>query len=108
MNKQKSLQSVVTSRLVRNVAIALILLIVFFCFPNFVSGDCGHDHSHDNGHHHEHIEEPANFKWTREANEGHSHSHHEPEHEHEHHHEHKHHTENVQGKHRTRKTTTIF
>lgn len=85
MNNQKPLKDVVSKRLLRNAAIALIVVIVFFCFPNLVTGDCGHDHGdghHHHHHHHEHdhIEEPASFKWSRAANEKVSH-----EHEHEHH-----------------------
>lgn len=85
MNNQKPLKDVVSKRLLRNAAIALIVLIVFFCFPNLVTGDCGHDHGdghhhHHHHHQHEHIEEPASFKWSRAANEEVPH-----EHEHEHH-----------------------
>lgn len=75
---KQQLPGLVNKRLMRNVALALVAVIVFFCFPNLVSGDCGHDHGVGHGHHHhhhdhEHISEPASFKWSREANEEHSH-----------------------------------
>lgn len=94
MNNQKPLKDVVISRLLRNISIALIVAIVFFCLPKAASADCGHDHGHDhgNGHHHEHIEEPASFKWSREANQEHSHDEHTHKHGQHHQHEHTHHT----------------
>lgn len=99
---QKTIKNVAMGRLLRNIALILIAVIVFSCFPNLVSGECshGHDHDHDHHHHHhhhdhEHVVEPASFKWSREANEVHSHhehehAHHEHLHQHQHGHEHQH------------------
>lgn len=89
MNNQKPLKDVVISRILRNIAIAAIIAIIFFCFPAYVSGDCGHEHGDPGPHHHDHIEEPASFKWTRQANE--EHLHHEHEHTDDHGHGHEHH-----------------
>lgn len=102
MNDKTTLKNVSdreTSRFLRNVAIGLAVVIVFLSLPNLCSSDCGHDHGHhDHEHHdHEHIDEPASFKWTRQANEA-ERLHHEQTEDHKHghghhHHEHAHHTE---------------
>lgn len=68
-----------THQLWRNVAIGIIVVIVFLSLPNYCSGDCEHDHHH-------HVNEPASFKWSQQANE---HHHEESENFGHHHHHHK-------------------
>lgn len=82
----------------RNLAIGLTVLIVFLSLPNYCSGDCGHA-NHDHEHHHHHVDEPASFKWSRQANEVHDAGdhHHHPDDSH-HHHEHKHHHHSTEEK----------
>lgn len=54
-------------RLLRSIAIGVIVAIVLLSFP---SGCQGHSHDdHDHHHHHHQHEEPANFRWSRQANE---------------------------------------
>lgn len=63
----------------RNVAIGVVLVMVFFSLPKLCVGHGAHDHDHDHHHH----EEPASFKWSQAANEryqapdhhGHAHAH---------------------------------
>lgn len=91
------------STILRNIALGVIVLLVFMSLP----GLC---RSHQ-GHHH-HDDEPASFKWSRQANEdfdtdavapapgvkcnhGHDHDHHDHhghdhQHGHDHHHAHEH------------------
>lgn len=77
----------------RNVAIGVILLLVFLTLPNLCGAHGDHGHSHD---------EPAGFKYSREANEQflkEQHDHHAAHHGHahgghghdDHHHGHAHH-----------------
>lgn len=93
--KEKTAKNVAdheTSNLLRSLAIGVIILIVFLSLPNFCTG---HSHDHDDHHHHhEHDNEPASFKWSRQANEGfeervqhepHSHGHDHHHHAHESH-----------------------
>lgn len=101
------------SDLLRNLAIGVAILIVFFSLPSFCTGDCGHAHDHMHAddphhvHHHHHddlIEEPASFKWSKAANEGldsaedhsasHEHGHHHHPHAQDHTHHHHHSDEN--------------
>lgn len=80
------------NKILRRAAIGLAFLIVFLSLPSLCFGHGpGHDHDH---HHHE---EPASFKWSRQANEvyeeevhHHHHHHHSHEHAHDHGHEHAH------------------
>lgn len=82
----------------RNVALGLILCLVFLSLPSLCGG-----HSHDGSDHHGHShDEPASFKYSRQANEeilkkkdahtghGHENDHHHQQHNHDHHQEHKH------------------
>lgn len=74
----------------RNLAVAVIVLVVFFTLPSL----CG---AHGNHHGHSH-DEPASFKYSKQANEEilnaehhHDHDHHEHgHHDHDHHHGHGH------------------
>lgn len=84
----------------RTIAIGAFVLIAFLSLPQLCSADCGHSHGHhhhDHDHHHHHHEEPASFKWTKQANEAyeddshHHHHHHHGEEPHDHgHHSHSH------------------
>lgn len=89
------------STLLRNIAIAVIVLLVFLSLPGFCRSHQGHGHD----------EEPASFKWSREANQAfdshaevadpprpgvkcnHGHDHHEHGHHDHDHHGHQHHQE---------------
>lgn len=75
----------------RKLAIGAIIFIVLLSLPKYCSGDCGHSHD-DPHHHHHHVDEPASFKWSKQANEAehlHDHHHHDHDHQgHEHHHHH--------------------
>lgn len=73
-----------THQLWRNIAIGIIVVIVFLSLPNYCSGDCGHDH-HGHGHDHHH-HEPASFKWSQQANEHHHEESENADHHHHHHH----------------------
>lgn len=118
--KLKNVSDHETNQFWRMVAIGAIILIVFLSLPPLCSAHShdspdhhhhhDHDHDHDHGHHHHH-EEPASFKWSKQANvvyeeeEGvHSHNdHHHDHHDHHHHHDEHAHTheqkpKNVPGK----------
>lgn len=58
--------SMTKKRLLRSIAIGLIVAIVLLSLPYGCQGHSHHDHDH---HHHHHEEEPANFRWSRQANE---------------------------------------
>lgn len=96
----------------RNVALGMVVLIVFLSLPNLCTGHDHHGHSHD---------QPASFKYSREANEhflkeqeqhhhhdehlhhhedshDHHHDHHDHHDHHEHHHRHAHETKKVENK----------
>lgn len=104
--KLKNVSDHETNQFWRMVAIGAIILILFLSLPPLCSADCGHshdspdhhhhhhDHDHDHGHHHHH-EEPASFKWSKQANEVYEeeevHSHHDHHHDHHDHHDHDHH-----------------
>lgn len=75
--------------ILRGVAIGVIILVVFLSFPSYCNGH-SHEHDEHDHHHHHDVEEPANFKWTREANEAYVDEHHS--HEGHAHHSHDHHT----------------
>lgn len=103
--KLKNVSDHETNQFWRMVAIGAIILIVFLSLPPLCSAHShdspdhhhhhDHDHDHDHGHHHHH-EEPASFKWSKQANvvyeeeEG-VHSHHDHHHDHNDHHDHDHH-----------------
>lgn len=68
----------------RNLALAIIVFLVFFTLPNLCGAHGSHQHDH-HGHSHD---EPASFKYSRQANEeilkkeehhhhGHHHHHHD-------------------------------
>lgn len=121
------------SNILRNLAIGIVILIVFLSLPGFCVGDCGHSHNnhvndpHHHHHHDDYVEEPASYKWSKQANEGvnsaedssasheHDHHHHHEDehiHHHDHSHEHKHEqttqkTKSVQGKEKLIKTSKI-
>lgn len=80
-----------TQQFWRNIAIGIILVIVFLSLPNYCSGDCGHDHhGHGCDHdHHHHVNEPASFKWSQQANEHHHEESGNTGHQHDHDHHHK-------------------
>ncbi len=63
----------------RNLAIGIIVLLVFFTLPNLCGAHGNHDH---HGHSHD---EPASFKYSKQANEE------LLREEHDHHHDHDHH-----------------
>lgn len=91
--KSKNVFEYETNQLLRSIAIGLIVLVLFLSFPSYCTGECSHGHHDHDDHHHQHPEEPASFKWSREANVDHEqvHSHQEPPHSHDdHHHHHKH------------------
>lgn len=79
----------------RTIAIGAIVVIVFLSLPHLCSADCGHSHDH-------HHDEPASFKWTKQANEGYEDHHHHHEHSHGHgyghDHGHGHHSHGVHKK----------
>lgn len=74
----------------RNCAVAIIVFVVFFTLPSL----CG---AHGNNHHGHSHDEPASFKYSKQANEEllreeHHHGHHHHGHEHSHDsHDHGHH-----------------
>lgn len=80
----------------RTIAIGAFVVIAFLSLPQLCSADCGHSHDHHDHHHHH--EEPASFKWSKQANEAiegdsdhHQHHHHHGEELHDHgHHSHGH------------------
>lgn len=82
----------------RNLAVVIIVVLVFFTLPSLCGAHGDHDHSHD---------EPASFKYSRQANEKilreeHHHNHHDHYHESSHHghHDHGHeHHEHSHGHH---------
>lgn len=64
---------------IRNVAIGLILLMVFLTLPSICAGHGSHGHNHDGGHghshnghghsHEQHVDAKPSFKYSREVNE---------------------------------------
>lgn len=74
----------------KNVAIGLLVFILFLTLPILCGGHQGHGHG-----------QKASFKYSKEANENFQnqdlHSH--PDHDHDHHHEHDHHHDNDHGHH---------
>lgn len=95
MNEKTKLNKVSdheTNQFWRTIAIGAIVVIVFLSLPHLCSADCGHSHDHHDHEHHHHHQEPASFKWSKQANEAHEvNSHHHTEHLHGHdHHSHDH------------------
>lgn len=88
----------------RNIALGLIVCIVFLTLPSLCGG-----HSHDGADHHGHShDEPPSFKYSRQANEDvlkkAAHSHHDHAHAgHEHHDEHQHDAHHQDHKHKDEK-----
>lgn len=111
-NKAKTVSDHESNQLLRSIAIGAIIFIVFLSLPKLCSADCGHSHEHhhhdhDHGHHHDdhdhghhHHEEPASFKWSRQANEA-----YEDEHNHQGHHGHQHHHHKYEDPIHTKKPT---
>ncbi|KAJ6648364.1 Protein catecholamines up [Pseudolycoriella hygida] len=65
-----NVKDVETKTFFRNLAIVIIVFVVFFTLPSL----CGAHGSQHHGHSHD---EPASFKYSRQANEEHHHSHHD-------------------------------
>lgn len=99
-----------SSKWLRNVALAAIVLLVFLQLPSLCTGCDGHvhhhhHHHHDHDHHDHHDEMPASFKYSREANEqplppvrrGHGHDDHHLGHDHHNEHDHQHHQHHSSG-----------
>ncbi|KAJ8301027.1 hypothetical protein KUTeg_022546 [Tegillarca granosa] len=84
-----------STRLRRVFKISLVFPCILFLLA-FLTDVYAHSHSHDHGHSHDHLEEPASFKYSKDANEpkqehGHSHDHgHGHSHDHGHGHSHDH------------------
>lgn len=82
----------------RNLAVVIIVFVVFFTLPSL----CGaHEHDHDHDHHGHSHDQPASFKYSKQANEqllreehhdhhGHDHVHGHHDHGHDHGHGFKH------------------
>lgn len=89
-NKLENVSDHESNQFLRLIAIVAVVLIIFLSLPPLVTGDCGHSHhSHDHQHGHDHDhhhEEPANFKWTKQANEAYEDHHHHNHDEHGHSH----------------------